>query len=183
MKSLKQLQDEYALHDVEIGNVPYDSEDIQIYIKGKILELNEEKLDILKAIKSNCLNKNLARIRNIFASLKENISYYDEDNLLLESELDLALKYKNYFLELFNKVNAENVGDCYKLFDFTSKNYDDNLLFLEEKRDALDYERKFISYQATDKDGSVNSFSEFFQEEMERISLIKPLEKKKEANL
>lgn len=183
MKSLKQLQDEYALQDVEMGNAPCDAEDIQKYIKGKILELDEEKIDILKAIKSNCLNKNLARIRNIFASLKENLDYYDQDNSLLENELDLALKYKNYFLEIFRKVNEVNVEDFYKLFDFTSKNYDDNLLFLEEKRDELDCERKFISYQATDKEESVESFSELFQEEIERISLIKPLLKKKEVNL
>ena len=80
-------------------------------------------------------------------------------------------------MEMFSKVNEANKGDCYKLFDFTSKNYDENLSFVEEKRDILDYERKFICYQAFEHDESIDSFSEFFHREMERINRIKSYEK------
>ena len=61
MKSLKQLEDEYFLHEVEIEDELFDAMDIQVFIKGKLSELNEEKIDILKAIKSNLQNKRIAK--------------------------------------------------------------------------------------------------------------------------
>ncbi len=173
MKSIEQVRNEYLLHEAPIGEAEYDKEDIINYVKSFLMELDEEKLDILKTIKANCRNKLFTRLRNLFSSFEEDISFYDKDNTILNEELDLILIYKYYLTLIENVLNEDNKEEVYKLFDFTSKSYNDNLNYFEEKRDIISYERSLIFYQGVSEEEYILSFQEFFKEEIERLGMKK----------
>ncbi len=180
MKSIEKIKEEYALFESDAEKASSNIEDVYGYIGQAIREIDEDRVDIIKAIKTNCLRKLRGKICNIISFQKEDIAYYDEDNAFLNDEVDLNLIYKYYFSTMAQVLSSENICDITKLFDFTVKSYQSNVDYLEEKREILDCQRSFISYTGVvEEDESVLSFQEFFKEEIGRITSQKESSKSK----
>ncbi len=180
MKNIEVIKNEYALYEEKQTTIPDDNEDILGYINSAIKDLDEDRVDIIQAIKSNCRNKFFSRIYNLIMPGREELEYYDKDNAILNEELDMNLIYKYYFVTLGKELNEENFSEINKLFSFTAQNYDENLSYIEEKRYILEYEKLGIFYQnPAIEEESILSFQEFFKEQIAQISSLKPVEKVK----
>ena len=179
MKSVFKIKEEYLSFKPKKIDITYDSDAVLACIKGSLFKLNENKLDILKTIKANSSSRLFDKIKNILFFRENDLSFYDKDNDILNEELDLTLIYSYYFNTMMGILNEDNKEEIYKLLNFTVLSYNSNLSYFEEKRDVLDYEDKFISYQAKENEGeSVLNFLEFFKEEVKNIS-----EEKEEAKV
>ena len=160
MKSVEQIKREYDLFDVKV-DFDFSSEDVLAGIKKSISSLDRNKRNVVKTIIFNKCNKALNKLVNIFDSLDE----YDMDNNILSEEIDLGVIYKYYLNTLAEIVNNDNCKDIYKLLNFTINNYNDNLAYIEEKRDILEYQQKGIAYMGNGNfTDSIISFLEFFKE-------------------
>ena len=180
MKSVESIKEEYSKYELETKTISYDIKDVNGYIISAISDLDEDRIDIIKAIKINSLRKIRARLMNLISFDKEDLSFYDEDSNFLDKEIDLNLIYKYYYSTMLKMLNEDNILNITKLFDFTLNNYSSNYIYLEEMRNLLDCERNFITYSPNlEEDESVVSFQKFFQEEIKKINSSKSVEKVK----
>lgn len=181
MKTKEIIKGEYELYETEFEELESNCDDVVGYLKSYIGELEEDKVDVIKAIKQNSRDASLAKIKNrlLFFFEEEDINGYINDNKLLDEELDLVLIYEYILNKMLGVVNEENSGEIFKLFNFTVLSYNDNFNHIESKRDELYYQSKGIFFQDKESENTVNEFLEFFKEEISRISLIKPVAKEK----
>lgn len=173
------LKDLYALKEVDF-EMCESVEDVLKVIGSDCCLIEEDKLSIIDAIKGNEHDILVTKIQNIFNIFTyEDYAWIEDDNLLLDEEMDLACKFLGYYNKLVGTINEVNFRDVYKLSLFTGEQYVSNLERLEDMRDAINFASRGIGYYSGNTLDTRSEFDLFFDEEFNRVSLIKSVQKTK----
>lgn len=174
------LEELYSLYVVD-----YDVCDSVEFVLGMMyadcLTIKEDKELSSDAIKGNKYDIFITKLQNIFNIFGEDdYAWIEEDNLLLEQQIDLSDKYLGYYKKLRDIINDENYKEIYKLVSFMGENYALNFEYYENLRDSINLASQGIGfYCSDDRTDNRVEFNELFNREYNRISLIKPVQKKK----
>lgn len=182
MKTLEDLKTAYqqVIKD-KLCCVPF--EDLTGVLQADILDLEEDRCDILKALRFDWKNKRLDQFKQLFSAFSGvdyDLSFYDIDIKLLEEELDMNLSFIRYYQQLQENLREENSCDVLILEDFTARCYQKNLARLETLRDMNSYRAQGIVYQDFQlEEDTKEVFDLFFQEQIANISTKSVVYKKK----
>jgi len=174
------LEEIYSLFEVDYDEC--DSIDVLLGIMREDCALIEEDKELaISAKKLNNFDIFITKVQNIFGVFGEDdYEWIEEDNVLLDEQYNLSCKYLGYYNKLVNIINEENYKDIYKLVNFMGFNYVSNFEYFETMRDSINLASRGIGFSSSD--GSYDTreeFEELFNNEYNRISVIKPVQKKK----
>lgn len=180
MKTTEEIELEYEEYDVDL-NVCENIDDLYEDIINTSKDIEDDKLEVLKAIKENTKDKLFDKIFMVLHLIEDiDLSYYDDDIQILNEEFDLILIYKYYLSKLMNIANEENFKEVYKLlFYMMAVAYENNIAYLEYKRDMIYYKTKGINYCNSKFVDSFDAFKKFFDEKIKELSLLTPIVKAK----
>ena len=173
------LKDIYALKEVDF-NMCESVDDVLLVLGSDIQLMEDDKISMIEAIKGNNYDIFITKLQNVFNIFSyEDYSWVEEDNVLLDEEVDLVCKFLLYYNKLSGIINEVNFKDIYKLVLFTGEQYVSNLERLEDMRDTLNFSSRGIGYCSGNTLDTRSEFDEFFNDEFNRVSLIKPVQKTK----
>lgn len=172
------LEEIYKLKDVDYS-LCESMEDVLMILKSDMSLIEEEKKNICDAKKMNNYDIFIIKIQNFFNVFSiEDSELLEDDNVFLDEEMNLICKFLLYYNSLLKIINEENYKDVYKLVLFIGEYYALNTQYLENMRDTLDFFSRGIGYSNGEIDDTRYEFDKFFNREFNRISLIKPVQKK-----
>ena len=182
MKTIEDLRKEYQQLTDEELYCP-SLEDLVEMIQADILDLEEDRCDILKEIRIDLRNKRIDQLKQFFSAFSGvvyDLSFYDVDMKLLEEKLNTNLSFINYYHQLQELLTEENFNATSFLKEFTSRYYQKNWERLECLRDINEYRIRGIAYYNPQlEEDTRDIFEQFFQEEITNISAKSVAYKKK----
>lgn len=178
MKTIEEIEKEYETFQIKSTNIDTLKKFIA-FISDGIGTIDEEKRIIATELKTNKKMQLEAKIRNFFFFIfeEEDVDFYDEDNIILDEMLDFILTYEAYFLRIKELAAEDNFSELTRLVDFATKYYNENIDYLENKRDALEYIYKGISYYNMSQEDYREVFREFIEKKLAEFKTSKAVEK------
>ena len=138
MKTVVSLEEDYASYDVGDNRVA-DYEDFYNYMGRLIDDIQGNWEDVVKQMTENIRWRKISTIRNLFpiVFVKEDTDFYDYDNELLTDASELIVNNLGYYERIRNVSNEDNFQELCKLTNFLLDNYEDNINYLNYRRDEL----------------------------------------------
>jgi len=180
MKTLEDLKKEYDGYEAKSTFIP-SAEELSTFLEIGIDDFEEDLAGLRKEMIIDKKQKSGAIIRNLFFFMfgEEDLEFYDQDIMLVQKEISLALEFRQYFREIQTIILPENYKELIRLTDFTTDHYNENLNYLESKRDSLELAQRGITSFNPKYDDSRGAFGEFIQEKIEEFTPKKQVEKAK----
>ena len=139
MKSREQIDEEYKNFESKSDFV-VNLEEFKLYLQ-LLIEDREEKLeDLNDELEENRLFKLEAEIRNFFFFIfeEEEVSFYDEDNEILEKYISFEKVFKDYFESILFIARDYNYERLLKFCDFLIKHYEEHIEYIDYLRERLE---------------------------------------------
>lgn len=143
MKTIEDIEEEYNVFKRRLGTIK-SIEELEGWIEVIFGDI-AENIRVLKVdYRNNRINKVAGYIRNLFPFIyeTEDLSFYDEDNKLLEEAYLLNRIYENYFKKIIHYSNEDNINEMSKLTDFLILYYERDLDYIYGERADLEYAQK-----------------------------------------
>lgn len=177
-KSIKQLEKDY-LEFIPENKKIYKKEDMNYYIEAGIEDIEESIEDLKKQRLLNIKDQIEAKIRNFLFFLfeQEEVEYYDEDNELIKECINFSKIYLKVYQDISEIVDEENYQELYKLVEFSTIHYNENVEYLNDQRRNLEYQYQGIYYFSNHKD-TRDELIEFLQEKIKKYQKKKVVKQK-----
>ena len=178
MKTLEKIEKEYKDFNIKSDYIN-SIEELEQFLFVGLFDADEE-VDIVKKYKKNNYKRiRIGKIYNLFSfNNKVMIEFFEEDNKILDEFIKLAEDYRDYFANAIESVNKDNYKEILKLTDFSIDYYNQNIAYLEGKRDSLEYLFKGIQY-LSGKEDNRSVIAEFQKKKLQELSNNKEVEKTK----
>lgn len=180
MKTIKEIQEEYQKYKGKTDFINNLEEFASFMLVG-LDDIEEARSEINKEKQENKKWELSAKIRNFFYFLfeEEDVSFYKQDNAILDESIQLTIKQEEYFQKIIEIASEENIQELVKLTDFCCEYYNQHIDYLESKRDALEYAYKGYNFYNGRLEDNRESFNRFFEQKMKELSPQKSVEKTK----
>ena len=169
MKTIKEIEKEYDSYQVESKFVTNYDELISFLLIG---------IDDTYAIEKECkkeYNQNRiwqidGKIRNFLSFIfeSEEVEFYDYDNSIIFSIIELIETYRTYFKKIINVANEDNYKELVKLTDFIAKYYGETIDYYEFERDRLEAAYKGFQMSNSKYENNQKIISEFFNNKIQK---------------
>ena len=181
MKKIEEIEEEYNKYTspTDFINTP---EDLFMYITIGLEDNEENRKTLVKDYKNNHKFKLIDQARCLlFFGNRQELNFYDEDNKLIEDSISITDRQKDYFERISSIITKENYLELLKLVDFSTTYYNDNIDYLEMKRDSLEYAYKGICYSNSRYEDNREVFDEFMNKKIFELTSEKSVEKIKKV--
>lgn len=162
MKTVDGLEKDYE--EYEIGKNLIDNySDFEDYMSLVISDTEGIVEDTFKQILENNRWKKISKIRNLFpvVFVKEDIDFYDYDNGILLDASDLLLNNLEYYQRIRDISNESNFLELSKLTNFLIDMYEENIKYLNQRREKLNASYRGIEVESKDFDYNSYVVNEF----------------------
>ena len=177
-KNIKQLEKEYLEFIPENKKIK-EKEEMTCYIEVGIGDIEESIEDLKKQRLLNKKDEIEAKIRNFLFFLfeQEEVEYYEEDNELIDECIKFSKRYLKIYEEIREIIEEENYQELYKLVEFSTLHYNENVEFLNDQRKNLEYQYQGIYYCSNHED-TREELIEFLQEKIKKYQKKKVVKQK-----
>lgn len=182
MKTIKDLEKEYENFKTEAINYLKTMEDLEMHLVISIQDTENIEQELINEKEANKKRKISGKIRNLFSIIldeKEELSFYDEDNNILDEIIELTIKQKEFYTQVINIITLENYQKLIKLISFGIEWYNRHIDYFEARRDALECAYKGFNYTSSKTEDNREVIAEFLTNKINELSTGKSLEKSK----
>ena len=154
--------------------------DTKSYIDVVLGDLDDHINMFKEEIKDNNISKIRTLLSNYFSFIigYEYPEYYDEDSYVLKREVSVNKLFNGFLLKLLDVVNESNFLEVFKLCCFIRNKYFSYYCYLEKERSGVEMMFHGCSMYVPEP-FNIDDFILFLNDEINRISLSRNVEKKK----
>ena len=180
MKKIDTIEKEYE--EYKIKTTFLDSpEALASFVQVGIEDTINIEQELINEQKENKRWQLAGKIRNFFFFIfeEEEISFYDEDNEILQEGIDLTIRHRNFYTQLVDAITLDNYKELIKLCDFGTDYYNKHIEYFDSRRDSLESSYKGFTYINSKAEDNIEVVFEFLDKKINELSKTKPVEKGK----
>lgn len=179
MKTVASLEEDYKKYEIGDNSIE-DYTDFYNYLGRVVDDIQKNWEDVFKQITENNRWRKISTIRNLLPIIfvKEDVNFYDFDNEILTEASDLLVHNLEYYERIKHASDENNFPELCKLTNFLLDHYEENVSYLNYRRDKLMSLFKGEEPVELDYQYSFNAIDEFAEKQISNFESKKQLIKK-----